>query len=378
MINQNKIHEQIKYFRKKRGLTQEQLAEILDVSIGAVSKWESGQNTPELNMIINLARLFEVSVDVLIGYEVESLDLEENIESINRLTKERKFDEAIELSQRLLFKYPNNFKTVHSSARTYFLAAFDSGDKKKKNLYFEEALQLERKALNLLDQDKSPLLTEIKIKAEISQIYRILGKTDESVRILEEINANDFYSSNIGYILTSQSNPTGKDLEKAYENLQLGLMNSMDILLNTCYGYINYYLKTKPVDYNKILDVCNIARSYCDSLSPNDKKTPSYLDRIKVTFLIVEAISYQFLEDESLADKRLMEIKDMAERYDKSPSFKIESVHLSEKRKSQVFDDFGESLSKSTTRIIKDQLEDDGEADHIKIILEKWEKIIGS
>ena len=46
-----KLHENIKAFRRERGLTQEKLAEALGVTVGAVSKWENGNNTPDIIII---------------------------------------------------------------------------------------------------------------------------------------------------------------------------------------------------------------------------------------------------------------------------------------------------------------------------------------
>ena len=53
--------------RRKRGLTQEELAEKLDVSPAAISKWERGISIPELSMVCKLADCFEISVDELLG-----------------------------------------------------------------------------------------------------------------------------------------------------------------------------------------------------------------------------------------------------------------------------------------------------------------------
>ena len=52
------LAENIRFFRKASGLTQEQLAEAMDVTVGAVSKWESGATTPDLSSILELAALF--------------------------------------------------------------------------------------------------------------------------------------------------------------------------------------------------------------------------------------------------------------------------------------------------------------------------------
>ena len=63
-----KLSENIRAFRKEHAMTQEQLAEVLNVTVGAVYKWESGQSVPELGTIVELADLFDTSVDVLLGY----------------------------------------------------------------------------------------------------------------------------------------------------------------------------------------------------------------------------------------------------------------------------------------------------------------------
>ena len=66
------LYENIKKLRKNKGMTQEELAEFLGVTVGAVSKWENGNNTPDIVMLTILADFFDVSVDVLLGYEISS------------------------------------------------------------------------------------------------------------------------------------------------------------------------------------------------------------------------------------------------------------------------------------------------------------------
>lgn len=51
----NKLAENIRAFRKARSLTQEQLAEVLGVTTGAVYKWEARLSQPELGMLMELA-----------------------------------------------------------------------------------------------------------------------------------------------------------------------------------------------------------------------------------------------------------------------------------------------------------------------------------
>lgn len=60
--------------RKKNGWSQEELAEKLNVSRQAVSKWESAQSVPDMNRIIQLSELFGVSTDYLLKDEMEQAE----------------------------------------------------------------------------------------------------------------------------------------------------------------------------------------------------------------------------------------------------------------------------------------------------------------
>lgn len=60
------IGDQIQCLRVKHGLTQERLAEMLEVSRQSVSKWELGQAMPDVEKIIRMSELFEVSTDTIL------------------------------------------------------------------------------------------------------------------------------------------------------------------------------------------------------------------------------------------------------------------------------------------------------------------------
>ena len=65
------LSEKLYQLRKKSGLSQEQLAERLNVSRQAISKWESGSAFPESEKLIIISNYFDVSVDYLLKDEVE-------------------------------------------------------------------------------------------------------------------------------------------------------------------------------------------------------------------------------------------------------------------------------------------------------------------
>lgn len=66
-----KFNEKLQKLRKEKGMSQEALADELGVSRQAVSKWENGQVYPETEKLIQLGRLFHVSIDYLLNEENE-------------------------------------------------------------------------------------------------------------------------------------------------------------------------------------------------------------------------------------------------------------------------------------------------------------------
>ena len=84
------LAEKISKERKKNGWNQEELAEKLSVSRQSVSKWESGQSVPDLNRILELARIFGVTTDYLLKDEIEEAENVDGFKSTESSKKLRK------------------------------------------------------------------------------------------------------------------------------------------------------------------------------------------------------------------------------------------------------------------------------------------------
>ena len=80
-MNQQKTGEFLKHLRKSKGMTQEQLAEHFYVSSRTVSRWETGNNMPDLDMLIELADFYNVDIR-------EIIDGKRKSENMNSETKE--------------------------------------------------------------------------------------------------------------------------------------------------------------------------------------------------------------------------------------------------------------------------------------------------
>ena len=71
VMSEDKIRENISaniaYYRKKNGYTQKQLAEILGMKNSSVSNWEQGANSPDIEVLFKMCKLFKISVTDLYG-----------------------------------------------------------------------------------------------------------------------------------------------------------------------------------------------------------------------------------------------------------------------------------------------------------------------
>lgn len=78
------IGQKILELRKNAKMTQEELAQELSVSRQTISKWELGETSPDLNQASKIVKLFEVSLDSLIGNDTKTL-LSKKISNIEQL-----------------------------------------------------------------------------------------------------------------------------------------------------------------------------------------------------------------------------------------------------------------------------------------------------
>ena len=82
-----KLYEKITLYRKKNGLSQEELAEKIGVSRQAVSKWETGDALPEITKLKALADTFNVTVDFLLDEEKTEFLQQNEVRSVSILDK---------------------------------------------------------------------------------------------------------------------------------------------------------------------------------------------------------------------------------------------------------------------------------------------------
>ena len=82
------LGENISKFRKKVNLSQEELAELMDCARQTISNWELGETSPTAEQVIELAKIFKVSSDELLGMDVKDIVIEK-VNGTEKLVKKQ-------------------------------------------------------------------------------------------------------------------------------------------------------------------------------------------------------------------------------------------------------------------------------------------------
>ena len=104
------IAENLKHLRKQKDLTQEEVAEILNVSPQTVSKWERGETYPDITMLPALANFYQTTVDLLIGMDKIN-DAQAEAALFNKsheLFDRDEYEQVVALMRNALKSFPNH------------------------------------------------------------------------------------------------------------------------------------------------------------------------------------------------------------------------------------------------------------------------------
>lgn len=104
-----KIGEVIREYRKRKNMTQEEIANCLGVTAPAVNKWENGNSQPDIMLLAPIARLLNITLDTLLSFEEELTAEEINsfVYEIDGKLKEETYEEAFQWAKGKIEQYPN-------------------------------------------------------------------------------------------------------------------------------------------------------------------------------------------------------------------------------------------------------------------------------
>ncbi|MBR6683249.1 MAG: helix-turn-helix transcriptional regulator [Firmicutes bacterium] len=124
------IGDNIKSLRKSKNITQENLAEMLGVSCQSVSRWELGTCYPDMELLPELARIFNISVDQLLGVDelVEKKKVDEYLARFQTAISKGLIDDCIAIAREGVAEFPNNYSLLNKLMYALFLSGDETGN----------------------------------------------------------------------------------------------------------------------------------------------------------------------------------------------------------------------------------------------------------
>lgn len=140
---ENYLGKKIRELRRAKDLTQELLADYLNISYQSVSKWETGTATPDLSFVIPLARLFDISTDELLGYEQSKEDLlkKEYSDAYDDTWKNGNLEKRLRICLDAVRDYPGDMEWLKRLAMAHSMHCYSHEDNERYHAEREEAIR---------------------------------------------------------------------------------------------------------------------------------------------------------------------------------------------------------------------------------------------
>ena len=342
---ENKLAENIRLCRKNLGLTQEQLAERLGVTLGAVSKWERGSSEPDLGYLMDLAGIFHESVDALIGFSMHGLDADEEEERIEQLVNRIPFEDVAEEYEKALKRFPNHFGIVLGAAAI----CKRIGSMEKKSKYVERSLALYRHAIELISQNKDPQINEVLLRNEIAGCYSELKNYKKAIEEYKKNNSTGSNAANIALLLIQQE----KNLQEGVQYLLQAFLNNIADSTYILSGFFHYYVNTKDTE-NGIRAVQWELNNLLSLKKDPEKRC--YLDKIICMAYTDLAILTDLSGREAETEENLQTAFRIARKFDADPVYDFENMLFTEKAPENMYfyDDAGPTAAESLKTILEE------------------------
>lgn len=327
------IAENIRTLRRSRGMSQEQLAEALGISIAAVSKWEREITLPDLRYLMEMADLFGVSIDALVGYRVQNGAATALEERIHDLQRKKEFAAASAEAEKALIRYPNHFQIVFRCGELYQMKGIETGDREA----LERAAELLNRAIALLSQNTDPVISETMLRMEIAQCLLALGREEEGLEILKTYNTYGMNDSLIGYTYASSEHFCP---DEAVPFLVRAYADCMQVLVRTMCGFANMY--SRNGNYDRALEAILWLIRYLESLK-TDTSAAAYPDKLLALCYSQCAVLSAKGASGSSIQPYLHKAYEAAVRFDENPTYGVRSLKfcIGDVKNATAFDNTG-------------------------------------
>ena len=342
---ENNLAENIRSYRKSLGLTQEQLAERLGITLGAVSKWERGSSEPDLSYIMDLAELFHVSVDALIGFSMRGTDADAEADRIEALDSSVTLWKVAEEYEGALKKFPNNFRIVCGAASLFK----QIGVVYKKDEELKKALELFRHSIDLISQNRDhPEINETVLRNEIAGCYSSLKNYRKAIEEYKKNNQTGSNNARIGLLYTKDE----KKPEEGITYTERAFVSLVGDMITTMAGYLCYCISTAR--YDQGIRAAEWSIRFLKSLK-EDPERRAFMDKIIAPFYLDLAVLQDGRGLQEASEERLRTAVRTAAAFDSDPVCTLENLlFLRNAEETGVYDDTGPTATEGLKRSLKE------------------------
>ncbi len=211
--------------RKEAHLTQEELASYLGVTKASVSKWETGQSCPDIEMLPRIATYFSITIDELVGYEpqMDKANISRECARLRAAFAREPFEQAHRLCQELVRDYYACYPLLAQIAILY-LNHWDLAEGEKRQELADEAIGLCHRV-----KRNSESSIDIKLAESVEASFLLAsGDPHAAIEVLGDTPEIDMGTD---ILLARAYSALGRN-EEADVTLQGSLFQSLVLVLN--------------------------------------------------------------------------------------------------------------------------------------------------
>ncbi|NLM46540.1 MAG: helix-turn-helix domain-containing protein [Firmicutes bacterium] len=231
--------------RREKGLTQSDLAKYIGVSKASVSKWETGQSYPDITFLPQLATLFNISIDELVGYEpqMSKEDIRKLYLKLSADFTSKPFTEVLESCRAIVKKYYSCFPLLFQIGALLVNHSTEAGSRDQTLSVLVEAKEL---FIRVKKESEDAELVQLALHMEALCVL-LMEKPNEVIDLLEGtsrkiISAEALLAS--AYQMSGKTNEAKAILQVGIYQYLIALLGSLTDYLTLCAGEPEQFAET--------------------------------------------------------------------------------------------------------------------------------------
>lgn len=266
-MNRLRLSENVIMLRRKMGVTQDELATFLGVTKASVSKWETRQSYPDILLLPQIAAYFDVSIDVLLGYEAQMspeqikkcyLDLANDFAKLP-------FDDVLDKTRKLVKEYYSCYPLLMQIVILWINHFMLTPDKEKQNRILNDAIGL----CDHIRENSSDVGLCSNAVAMKAVVNLSLGNAKEVIEELEPLLETKQFILQSDPVLIQAYQMVG-NISRADLYNQIAIYTHLLNLVSNSIGFMNLHMGEQDICETTIRRIRKVIDAYdLDHLHPN-------------------------------------------------------------------------------------------------------------